>query len=206
MKQWFREGWKIHAMRAKEIYGGDAGPDGKREPYYTLAKKGGHLWTYGGKAKTMSASLGIPIVDADRLMVRLAGIHPSIPQWWARVANDIRTTRTLRNAFGHRIVYLGRTDDLLEDALAWIGQGTIACVANRVALNVHHNVKDAELLLQNHDSLVGQSRIELWDAASAQIREQFMAVTVPYEDPLVIPPSLKTSPKSWGDMSEEEWS
>lgn len=205
MKQIFREGRKLHAERAKLIYGGDAGPDGKREPYYTLAKKGGHLWNYAGKARTMAMSLGITVRDAEALIRRLEGIHPAIPAWHRRIDAQIKSTRTLHNAFGYRIVFLGRTDDALPDALAWIGQGTVACIANRVALNIQNNVPDAVLLLQEHDSLVGETEIAKWDATAPTIREQFMKVIVPYPEPLIIPPSLKTSAKSWGDMSGESW-
>lgn len=205
MKEVFRKGIKLHAVRAKEIYGASAGPDGKAEPYYTLAKKGGHLWNYAGKAKTMATSLGILVVEAEKIIHRLEGFHPAIPQWHKRIEAQIRTTRTIRNAFGYRIIYLGRTDSLLPDALAWIGQGTVACVANRVAVNIEHNVEGAEFLIQNHDSLVGSTPIELWDVVAPQIREQFMRVVVPYPEPLVIPPSLKTSAKSWGDMEGESW-
>lgn len=205
MKQIFRENRKLHAERAKMIFGGDAGPDGKREPYYTLAKKAGHLWAYGGKARTMAMSIGRTIAETEGIIKRLEGIHPAIPKWHRRVEDDVRRTRTVRNAFGYRIVYLGRTDDVLPDALAWIGQGTVACIANRVALNIWRNVPAALLLLQEHDSLVGETEIEKWDATAPLIREQFMRVVVPYPDPLIITPSIKVSSLSWGDMEESEW-
>lgn len=207
MKEVFRKGVKLHAVRAKEIFGASAGPDGKTEPYYTLAKKGGHLWNYGGKAKTMATSLGITVADADSLIRRLEGLHPAIVQWHRRIEDQIKRTRTVTNAFGYRIVYFGRTDDLLPDALAWIGQGTVACVANRVALNIRNNlpVEQARLLLQEHDSLVGVTPVELWGSVAPLIREQFMRVVVPYAEPLVIPPSLKTSASSWGEMEGETW-
>lgn len=203
--EWFNKNLKIHAMRAKEIYGASAGPNGKVEPYYTLAKKGGHLWNYGGKARTMASSLGITVIEAEKLIKRLEGVHPGVVAWHSRVADEIKRTRTIRNAFGNRIVYLGRTDDVLPSALAWIGQGTVACIANRVALNVDRNVPTAILLLQEHDSLVGETRIDQWEATAPLIREQFMKVKVPYPDPLIIPPSLKTSHISWGDMDEGSW-
>lgn len=205
MKEVFKKGLKLHAIRAKEIYGAAAGPDGKTEPYYTLAKKGGHLWNYAGKARTMAASLGILVVEAEKIVKRLAGLHPFVPRWHDRIKADVDRDRSVRNAFGYRIIYLGRTSDVLPDALAWIGQGTVACIANRVALNIENNVPNAELILQEHDSLVGQTKIELWEATAPQIREQFLRVVVPYPEPLVIAPSVKTSEKSWGDMKEDEW-
>lgn len=205
MKQFFREGRKLHAERAKMIFGAVAGPDGKTEPYYTLAKKAGHLWAYGGKARTMAMSIGQTIAETEKIIKRLEAIHPAIPKWHRRVEDEVVRTRTIRNAFGYRIVYLGRTDDVLPDALAWIGQGTVAIIANKVALNIRHNVPTAILLLQEHDSLVGESIITEWDTTAPLIREQFMRVVVPYPDPLVITPSLKTSAISWGDMEESEF-
>lgn len=205
LNEWFRKGVKIHAERAKEIYGASAGPNGKTEPYYTLAKKGGHLWHYAGKARTMATSLGILVVEAERLIKRLEQVHPCIVEWQRRIDSEIRTNRRIRNAFGYYLPILGRVDEALPNALAWIGQGTVACVANRVALNVLHNVPAATLLLQEHDSLVGATPVELWPETQPLIREQFMRVVVPYPEPLVIPPSLKVSTRSWGEMEGESW-
>lgn len=43
LKAIFRSGQKIHAINAKALYGADAGPDGKQQPYYGKAKMGCHL-------------------------------------------------------------------------------------------------------------------------------------------------------------------
>lgn len=205
LKQMFREGVALHAVTAREVYGNDAGPDGRREPYYTLAKKARHLWHYAGKERTMAASLGITVHEAGRVVKRFSGLNPGIPRWHNRVRQQLYETRTIRNAFGYRIIYLGRPEELLPDALAWIGQGTVACAINRAWVNIAHNVPDAVVLLQEHDSLPGETREELWPATKPLIREQFNRVVIPYPEPLVIPPSLKTSRVSWGDMKSEEW-
>lgn len=81
----------------------------------------------------------------------------------------------------------------------------MACAINRAWVNIAHNVPDAVVLLQEHDSLPGETREELWPATKPLIREQFMRVVIPYRDSLVIPPDLKTSRKSWGDMEKEAW-
>jgi hypothetical protein len=141
------------------IFGEAAGPDGKTEPYYTLAKKAGHLWAYGGKARTMAMSIGQTIAETEKIIKRLEGIHPAIPAWHRRVEDDVVRTRTIHNAFGYRIVYLGRTDDVLPDALAWIGQGTVASLRIASLVNIHFNVPLAILLLQEHDSLVGETEV-----------------------------------------------
>lgn len=206
LKQMFREGVKIHAVTAKEIYGGAAGPDGKREPYYTMAKKGRHLSHYGGKARTMAASLGITVAEAERLQARLWAMHPAIPRWHKRIAATLAAPgHMIANKFGYRIVYFDRPEDVLPDALAWIGQGTVACIINRALVNIVDNVPGAVPLLQEHDSIVGQTPVEDWTAVKSMIREQFLRVVVPYDDPLVVPPEIKTSLVSWGDMEKEPW-
>lgn len=210
MKQLFKEGWSLHAELAKEIYKGDAGPDGRREPFYTLAKKGRHLWNYGGKARTMAASLGITVAEADKIIARLAQLHPGVVAWHKRVADQLKVTRTITNAFGYRIVYFKRLGDALTDALAWLGQGTVACAINRAMMLINGNIVakpefGTEFLMQQHDSLVGQTLVEKWDQVRPAIREQFMQVVVPYPDPLVLPPDLKVSTTHWGAMEKAKW-
>ena len=206
LKQWFREGVKIHTITAKEVFGSAAGPDGRTEPYYTLAKKARHLWHYGGKARTMASSLGILVVEAERLMRQFAGLNPGIPKWHRRIDAIIRAKpHILTNRFGYRIVCFKRPEDELPDMLAWIGQGTVACIINRVLLNIRREVPHAMLLLNEHDSLVGQTPVNQWATVKPLLREQFLSVAVPYEEPLVIPPELKVSLKSWGEMEKEPW-
>lgn len=93
----------------------------------------------------------------------------------------------------------------MTDAVAWIGQSTVACAINRAWANVEANVKGALVLLQEHDSIVGETLVSQWAEVKPQIREQFMRVVIPYDDPLVIPPDLKSSAVSWGDMEKEQW-
>ena len=210
MKQLFREGWSLHAEAAKEIYGASAGADGRREPYYTLAKKGRHLWNYGGKARTMAASLGITVLESEKIMKRLAFLHPGGVRWHRRIDKQLHDTRTITNAFGYRIIYFGRPGDNLTDALAWIGQGTVACAINRAMVGIDDDIKagrvaNTAFLMQQHDSLVGQTLAADWPAVKARVREHFLSVVVPYPEPLVIPPDLKTSREHWGKMEKEPW-
>jgi hypothetical protein len=57
-----------------------------------------------------------------------------------------------------------------------------------------------QLLLQVHDSLLGQVRLDQLDDALITCLRECMAVTVPYDDALVIPSEIKWSPHHWGDM------
>jgi len=205
LKDMCKQGVKIAAERAKMIFNGDAGPDGRREPYYTNAKSAGHGWTYGGKARTLAAVCGITQHEMDKVLKKLAGIHPGIPRWHRRVEGQLEATRTITNAFGYRVVYFGRVADSLTKALAWIGQGTVACVINRVLIAMEDDVPAVELLINNHDSFVGQVRPDEWARVKPLVRGVYTSVVVPYAEPLIIPPALKVSTKSWGDMQEEGW-
>lgn len=206
MKQLFREGWSLHAELAKDIYGASAGKDGRTEPYYTLAKKGRHLWNYAGKAKTMANSLGILVADAEKIIKRLEALHPGVVEWHKRIKSQLYATKTITNQYGYRIVFFDRIDDgLVGDALAWIGQGTIACVTNRVWDRLVRDVPEAQIIINNHDSLPGLCELTLWPGVKPRIKAAYEAEVVPYPDPLVIPPELKVSLKSWGEMTKESW-
>lgn len=205
LKQVFRERIKLHAVTAKEVYGALAGPDGKTEPYYTLAKKGRHLWHYGGKARTMAASLGITTKEAETLMKRMAGFNPGIARWHERIADKLRSRdNIITNAFGYRIKFFGRPDDSFTGALAWIGQGTVACILNKAVVALDAEVPEAPLLMNQHDSAVGECVVEAWPEVSPRVEERFTRIVVPYPDLLVIPTELKTSTISWGDMEKEQ--
>jgi len=205
LKQMFREKVKIHAELAKDLYGAAAGPDGRKEPYYTYAKKLRHAFHYLSGPRTTANSIGIPEAEVAAKQKRLRQIHPAIPRWHAAVDNTLRTKRVITNRFGYRIICFKRPEDELPDMLAWLGQGTVAHILNRVIIGIHDNVPEAVLLLNEHDSLVGETLLTRWAAVKPQIREQFMRVVVPYPDPLIIPPDLKTSTRSWGHMEKEAW-
>lgn len=223
LKAAFRANIKIHAHNAKALFPNLCGPDGKREPYYTRAKRGVHLTNYGGRAKTCAASLGITVLEAQSFQTNWFSLHPGIKSWHERIQQALNTSRTVRNAFGYRRVYFDRVDQLLPEALAWVPQSTVAIVAafawaalreaSKGNLDLPWNPYNGvlpklpapvEVLLQVHDSLVIQYPIRYREECLAAIRK-LVAVTVPYPDPLVIPWGLKTSTKSWGHCEDRKW-
>jgi uracil-DNA glycosylase family 4 len=204
LKAIFRSGQKVHAVNAKDIFGGDAGPDGKKEPYYSRAKLGCHLTNYGGKPRTLSLGLGLTIHEAERFQRRWFEIHPGIAEWHRRVEAQLQSTREVRNMFGYRRFYFDRLDDLLPEALAWIPQSTVAIVTNRQWDAIERNIREVDLLIQVHDSLVGQCDADDWQRVKPLLRDN-LHVVVPYADPLVIPSGLKTSRISWGRVETESW-
>jgi len=233
LKQIFREKKKLHVENGKMMYGAAMmGADGKREPYYTRVKAGVHLTNYGGQAKTMAASLNISVHEAEKFQKRWFEIHPPILDWHKRIESQLMTTRSVQNKFGYRRYYFDRIEGLLPQALAWGPQSTVAIVANHGLINTRplytarfqkqqviipgtykHDVAivraqmqtaGVQNLLQVHDSLVGQYPTKN-EAIALPLLAQALHVTIPYNDPLVIPWGLKTSTKSWGDAKERPW-
>lgn len=209
LKQAFRDhaagkGPKVHCVNAKTIFGDKAGPDGKTDPYYSRAKAGVHLTNYGGKAPTCASALSISVAEAQAFQNTWFRLHPPIKQWHDTILHSLSTTRSVRNPFGFVRTYFDRIDNLLPEALAWIPQSTVAIVIDIAYVRISETLPDVDILLQVHDSLVGQCPIPLWPTLKPKIRE-CLSVTVPYPDPLIIPTGLKTSTKSWGDCQDEAW-
>lgn len=204
LKAKFRAGVKIHAANAKDIYGAQAGADGKRPPYYKKAKMGCHLTNYGGQARTLSKGLGMTMKEAEWFQNRWFSMHPGIKTWHEEVLNSLQTTRSVRNKFGFRRFYFDRIEGLLPQALAWIPQSTVALVINHGLCNIAESRTEMELLLQVHDSLVGQYPTPLQSKLLPVLR-QCLTVPIPYPDPLTIGTSLDLSTKSWGDLTPMKW-
>ena len=99
--------------------------------------------------------------------------------------------------------FFGRVEGLLPEALAWIPQSTVAIVINHGLANIDENMPDIQLLLQVHDSLLMQCLANLLRKLAPEVRRQ-MLITVPYDDPLVIPVGCKMSYHSWGDIKPYE--
>jgi DNA polymerase I-like protein with 3'-5' exonuclease and polymerase domains/uracil-DNA glycosylase len=204
LKAKFRSGAKIHALNAKDIYGNDAGPDGKKAPYYKRAKMGCHLTNYGGKPPTLSKALGMTIHESELFQRRWFQMHPGIKTWHLEVENSLMTTRSVRNKFGFRRFYFDRIEGLLPQALAWIPQSTIAIVSLKGLCNIAESGSSMELLLQVHDSIVGQYPKD-HRYINLPILKKCLTVPVPYSDPLIISTSIDLSTTSWGDLKTYTW-
>lgn len=245
LKEIFRKKLKLHVENGRMMYGAHMmGTDGKREPYYTRVKSGGHASHYGAKPDALVKALGITRHEADNFQKRYFAIHPAIPAWHRRIDQQLQvgildahgtpipgTARQIRNKFGYRRYYFDRVEDLLPEALAWIGQSTVAIVSNIALTNTRPYVTEqmiaADIWRQYIDAQIEQIRAELLRLGFQnllQIHDSFvfqyparnehlilpllhraLTVTIPYDDPLVIPWGLKTSTKSWGDCEEREW-
>lgn len=188
LKSLLREGYDLHAENAK-LLGCD----------YAMAKRWVHGTNYGGSPRTMAINCGLTVHQAERMQTRWFQAHPGIARWHIRVANQLRTQRYVENRFGFRRYFFDRLDSILPEALAFGPQSCVAHYINRIWREVYLRLPDVQILLQVHDSLAGQIPTHLAEWGVNQISLLAKSVTVPYDDPLVIPLKIKTSIKSWGD-------
>lgn len=157
-----------------------------------------HGTNYVGSAATMAAHTGRLIHEVDRAQKIWFGAHPGIKDLHKRTEYQITKFRFVENRFGYRWYIFDRIEQMLPEAVAWIPQSTVSIVINKIWTQLYDNVPEAQVLLQIHDALAGQFRTSQKQLVLEKIKKH-STVVVPYEDPLIIPFSVKTSEKSWGD-------
>jgi len=139
--------------------------------------------------------------QATNFQNRWFALHPAIKKWHTRVENDLMASRTIYNAFGYRKIFFDRIDRILPEALAWVPQSTTVTVLDKGLLRLRKYLKSAIILIQVHDSLVGQFKHNLYPTIRKRIHD-LMLIPVPYDDPLTIGVDIACSRKSWGDCTK----
>lgn len=194
-------GVDMHGLNAKTLFNLSCGIGEVKKLHNSkrqLAKIWCHATNYGAGAHNMARACGITVHEAERLRSRWFQMHPGIEAWHRRAENELHVHRRASNAFGYRIPFFGRIEAALPEALAWRPQSTTGCVINRAWANIAETIPEVEMLIQVHDSLVGQYPAHLHPTMPERILACASRVVVPYERPLVIPAGIATSHVSWG--------
>lgn len=157
-----------------------------------------HGTNYGGQPRTMAAHTGWPIKEVERAQAVWFGAHPGIKKWHERVKLQITKHRFIENRFGYRWYIFDRIESIVPEAIAWVPQSTVSVVINKIWMKIYEEIPEAQVLLQVHDSLAGQVPTAIAKDCVDRI-QRAGRIAIPYEEPLVIPFSVKTSEVSWGD-------
>ena len=157
-----------------------------------------HATNYVGGAKTVAAHTGRTVHEIDRAQKLWFAQHPGILAWHTRTEEQIRRYRFVENKWGYRWYIFDRLEQLLPEACAWVPQSTVGILINKIWLAFDAQLPEVEVLLQVHDSLAGQFPTHRSEYLLPKMREA-SRIVIPYEDPLIIPTGIKTSPASWGD-------
>lgn len=203
MKAMLREGRDPYVETAREFYHDPSIrktlDDGSEHPKYRIFKSFCHGTHYLGTPTGLSQRLGLTVHEAERTQRWYFAKYPSIKLWQNEFKRRVSSRRYVQNIFGYRRYYFGRADDaMLREAIAWLPQSTVALYINHIWLRIFECHPSIQILMQVHDSLVGQFPTHQRDTALAAIGECGQVV-LPYEDPLIIPLGVKTSESSWGD-------
>lgn len=193
---------------------------GPRKHKREFAKVFCHATDYLGKARTVAAHTGRTVHEIESAQKIYLGNYRGIKKWQDKVIEQVRRHHFVQNAFGYRWYIFDRIDEsVMPEAVAWIPQSTVSIVINRIWMNVFQDKPENEwdlstdnlyhlllhpkaiqVLLQVHDSLAGQFPTHLKYQCAARLQE-LSNITVPYDDPLIIPTGLATSDLSWGDCT-----
>jgi DNA polymerase I-like protein with 3'-5' exonuclease and polymerase domains/uracil-DNA glycosylase len=203
MKAMLKEGKDPYVEIAREFYKDPSikktNPDGTENPKYRTFKSFAHGTHYLGTPYGLAARLGLTVHQAERTQAWYLGRMKRIAEWQREFCDALRSRRYVENIFGYRRYYFGRIDDATcREAIAWVPQSTVALYINKIWKNIYDRYPHIEVLLQVHDSLVGQYPLHRRAECLAQLDEASQIV-LPYDDPLVIPSGTKTSSISWGD-------
>jgi DNA polymerase-1 len=221
--QAFRDGADVYTDMGKWLYGLQRLSQEQRQ----WNKNALNGINYAAQTKTMATTLHTTQDKAARYIERWrgpTGLYPGIGRWHRRVDAQLLKTRTVRNIYGFRRFYTDRYDNLLPKALAWIASSAVSVTINRgmkhvFGPNVHGlqiskedrydpwsgreyvALPQIQLLLQIHDSIIGQFPAEMTDEIVPLVIER-MEVEIPYEKPLVIPITVKVGERgtAWGDL------
>jgi len=199
MKENFKAGRKPYVEVMKEYYHDQSMSKNSHPREYAMFKSLCHGTNYLGTADGIAPRIGLLVHETERIQKWYFGLCPEIAKWQENIKKQVAGRRYVENAFGYRNYFFDRIEGtIFNQAVAWIPQSTVACLINRAWGEIEDNMPEAEILIQVHDSLVGQVPTHRKHELLPRIAE-LSTVPIPYPDPLRIPVGFVSSEKSWGD-------
>lgn len=199
MKEQFKQKRKPYIEVMKEYYHDQTMTKNSHPREYGMFKSLCHGTNYLGTADGIAPRIGLLVHETERIQKWYFGLCPEIKKWQEEIKKQVAGRRYVQNVFGYRTYFFDRIEGtIFNQAVAWIPQSTVACLINRAYVAIDEQLPNVEVLLQVHDSLVGQFDTWRGDAALREI-VACSEIPLPYAEPLVIPVGIATSTKSWGD-------
>lgn len=199
MKENFRNGRKPYVEVMKEYYHDQSMSKNSHPREYAMFKSLCHGTNYLGTADGIAPRIGLLVHETERIQKWYFGLCPEIAKWQEDIKKQVSGRRYVSNAFGYRNYFFDRIEGTIyNQAVAWIPQSTVACLINRAWAAIESGMPEAEILIQVHDSLVGQVPTHRKQELLPRIAE-LATVPIPYDDPLLIPVGFVSSERSWGD-------
>lgn len=199
MRELINAGLSAYVEIAKEYYRDPTIT--KKHPRYTNFKSLCHGTNYRGTAPGLAGRIGFLVSEVDRAQKWYFGKFPEIKRWQEEVEAQVRGRGWIENVWGYRTYFRDRiSEKTVNEGIAWKPQSTIAILIDKILVEIDETLPWCELLLQVHDSLVGQYP----SLMGGEARRAILAaarIPLPYPTPLIIGVGIKTSTKSWGDCN-----
>ncbi len=174
-------GADVHARTASEVFGvpeADVTADQRR-----IAKMINYAVAYGLSAYGLSTRLDIPGAEAKEIIARYFEKYAGVRAWIDRLLAEAKATGVVRTLDGRRrfLPDLGSRNHMLRQAAERAAinmpiQGTAADIVKRAMIRVSARLARerlrTRLLLQVHDELVFEARLDELDAVTTLAREE----------------------------------
>jgi uracil-DNA glycosylase family 4 len=202
----------IHSETAVVVLGFEREKVTKKSPERFAAKTVVHSADYDVHGPTFAksynkkaAEMGYALISSKIATELLARYHANVPElkgnYHKWIEDQLKTTKTLYNPFGRRMVFHDRIGgDLFRAGYAWYAQSTVADVTNIILASI---CEEFDVLLQVHDSILLQCLPEEVPYVINKMKLANPTFTVGGMD-LRIPMEVKTSSISWYDLKDYE--
>lgn len=198
MKDQFKNGRKPYVEVMREYFRNPFMSKNSHPREYAQFKSLCHGTNYLGTADGIAPRIGLLVHETERIQSWYYQMCPEIKRWQEDIKKQVSGRRYVQNAYGYRNYFFDRIEGtIFNQAVAWVPQSTVACLINRAWASIEANMPEAEILIQVHDSLVGQVPTHLAASLLPEIT-RLAEVPIPYADPLIIPVGFVSSTKSWG--------
>lgn len=164
-----------------------------------------HGTNFVGSSREVARRLGLLQHQVDIFQKRWFGRYPEIRNWHRSIEDELMRTRSVTNILGYRRMFFDRIDTILPEAVAWKPQSTTALVIDAGIRNMERQLPQAELLMQVHDSALGQVKLGAFTLAFKAALKKCFTIRLPYPRPLEMLVELKTSKVNWGEVEKEKW-
>ena len=199
MKDHFKNGRKPYIEVMREYYKDNTMTKYSHPKEYGMFKALCHGTNYLGTPDGIAPRIGLNVHETERIQKWYFGLAPEIKVWQEDIKKQVSSRKYVQNVFGYRTYFFDRIEGtIFNQAVAWIPQSTVACLINRALVSIDETLPEVELLLQVHDSLVGQFETVQGDWVMREIVKR-SEIPLPYAEPLIIPVGIVSSQKSWGE-------
>jgi len=184
-------------------------------PYYRhysyrfMCKKLGHGSNYLGKPKTLAKQSRIELHIVEAFQEAYFSAFPGIPLWHQIRIEELQLKKGLTTILGRYREFHDRLSDeaTWRKAIAFLGQSPTADLINKAMLRIDDELPEVQLLIQVHDSLLGQYPEEQEDELFPKVLSCFanpITVTHPTSGPRThLIPSDGTVGWNWGKRWKE---